>query len=112
MILSTLALDNSFSVTHNILQKIEQVIMTIEYAIRDEKLQYNINRKAVKISALSSGKINKYKYVTCEKTLPSNQSHMIERTKFTYSSLGKTLKRQKQLKIKTTTTTTTKKQGL
>ena len=109
MILSTLALDNSFSVRHNILQKMEQVIMTIEYAIRDEKLQYNINRKAVKISALSSGKINKYKYVTCEKTLHSNQSHMIERTKFTYSSLGKALKRQKQLKINTTTT---KKQGL
>ena len=31
--------------------------MTIEDQIRDEKLQYDINREAEKISALSSGKI-------------------------------------------------------
>ena len=31
--------------------------MTIEYQIRDEKLQYDINREAAKISALSSGKL-------------------------------------------------------
>ena len=30
--------------------------MTIDCKIRDEKLQYNINREAAKISALSSGK--------------------------------------------------------
>ena len=35
--------------------------------IRDKKLQYNINRKAAKISALSSGKIDKYEYLTGEK---------------------------------------------
>ena len=34
--------------------------MTIEDQIRDEKLQYDINREAAKISALSSGKIDKY----------------------------------------------------
>ena len=34
--------------------------------MRDEKLQYYINREAVKISALSSGKINKYEYLTDE----------------------------------------------
>ena len=28
--------------------------------IRDEKLKYNISREAAKISALSSGKIDKY----------------------------------------------------
>ena len=33
----------------------------------DEKLQYNINRKAVKIYALTSGKIDKYEYLTGEK---------------------------------------------
>ena len=37
--------------------------MTIENMIRDEKLQYNINREAAKISALSSGKIDKYEYL-------------------------------------------------
>ena len=32
--------------------------MTIDDKIRDEKLQYVINREAAKISALSSGKID------------------------------------------------------
>ena len=46
--------------------------MTINDQIRDEKLQYDINREAAKISALSSGKIHKYEYLTCKDTLPSN----------------------------------------
>ena len=40
--------------------------MTICDKIRDEKLQYNINRETVKISALSSGKSDKYKYLIGE----------------------------------------------
>ena len=40
--------------------------MTIDDQIRDETLQYNINRKTAKISALSSAKINKYEYLTGE----------------------------------------------
>ena len=63
--------------------------MTINDQIRDEKLQYDINRKAAKISALSSGKIDKYEYVTSKEILPSNQSQIIEQAKFTYSPLGK-----------------------
>ena len=47
--------------------------MTIKDQIRDEKLQYDINREAVKISALSSGKLDKYEYLTSEEILPSNQ---------------------------------------
>ena len=46
--------------------------MTIDNQIKDEKLQYNINREAAKISALSSGKIHKYEYLTGEDILPSN----------------------------------------
>ena len=38
--------------------------MTIDDQIRDEKLQYDINREAAKISAISSGKIDKYEYST------------------------------------------------
>ena len=38
--------------------------MTIEDQIRDEKLQYDINREALKISVLSSGKIEKYEYLS------------------------------------------------
>ena len=33
---------------------------------RDGKLQYDTNREPAKISALLSGKIDKYEYVTCE----------------------------------------------
>ena len=47
--------------------------MTLEDQIRDEKLRYDINGEAAKISALSSGKIDKYEYFTGEKILPSNQ---------------------------------------
>ena len=47
--------------------------MTVNDQIRDEKLQYDLNREAAKISALSSGKIGKYEYLTGEKILPSNQ---------------------------------------
>ena len=63
--------------------------MTINDQNRDENLQYDINREAAKISALSSGKINKYEYFTGEEILPSNQKQIIEQTKFTYSPLGK-----------------------
>ena len=47
--------------------------MTMDDKINDEKLQYDINREATKISALSSGKIDRYEYLTGEKILPSNQ---------------------------------------
>ena len=47
--------------------------MTINDQIREEKLQYDINREAAKISALLSGKIHKYEYLTGENILPSNQ---------------------------------------
>ena len=72
--------------------------MTINDQIRDEKLQYDINREAAKISALSSGKIHKYEYLTGEDILPSNQQQIIEQAKFTYSPLGKAFEKQ----IKTT----------
>ena len=68
--------------------------MTINDQIRDEKLQYDINRKAAKISALSSGEIRKYEYLTGEDILPSNQQQIIEQAKFTYSPLGKAFEKQ------------------
>ena len=71
--------------------------MTIEDQIKDEKLQYDINREAAKISALSSGKIDKYEYLTGEEILPSNQQQIIERAKFTYSSLGKAFEKQRKI---------------
>ena len=68
--------------------------MTIEDQIRVEKLQYDINREAAKISALSSGKIDKYEYLTGEEILPFNQQQIIEQAKFTYSPLGKVFEKQ------------------
>ena len=68
--------------------------MTIEDQIKDEKLQYDISREAAKISALSSGKIDKYEYLTGEEILPSNQQQIIEQAKFTYSPLGKASQKQ------------------
>ena len=62
--------------------------------IRDETLRYDIDKEATKISALSSGKIHKYEYLTCEDILPSNQQQIIERTRFTYSPLRKTFEKQ------------------
>ena len=44
--------------------------------IRDQKLQYDINREAAKISAFSSGKIDKYEYLTGEEILPSNKKQV------------------------------------
>ena len=69
-------------------------MMTVNDQIKDEKLQYNINREAVKISALSSGKVHKYEYLTGEDILPSTQQQIIEQTKFTYSPLGKAFDKQ------------------
>ena len=75
--------------------------MTIDDKIRDEKLQYNINREAAKISVLSSDKIHKYEYLTGEDILPSNKQQIIEQAKFTYSPLGKAFEKQmKRLNIK------------
>ena len=68
--------------------------MTIEDQIKDEKLQYDINREAAKISALSSGKIDKYEYLTGEEILPSNQQQIIQQGKFNYSPLGKALEKR------------------
>ena len=68
--------------------------MTIEDQIKDEKLQYDINSEAAKISALSSGKFDKYEYLTGEEILPSNQRQIIQQAKFTYSPLGKAFEKQ------------------
>ena len=69
-------------------------IMTNNDQIRDEKLQYDINREATKISALSSVKIYKYEYLTGEDILPCNQQQIIEQARFTYSPLGKAFEKQ------------------
>ena len=68
--------------------------MTSDDKIIDEKLQYDINREAAKISALSSAKIDKYEYLTGGEILPSNLRQVIEQANFTYSPLGKAFEKQ------------------
>ena len=68
--------------------------MTIEDQIKDEKLQYDINREAAKISVLSSGKLDKYEHLTGEEIVPSNQQQIIQQAKFNYSPLGKAIEKQ------------------
>ena len=65
--------------------------MTIDINIRNERLQYDTKRKAAKISALSSGKIDKNEYLMGEEILPFDQRRNIELS--LYFSLGKALKR-------------------
>ena len=68
--------------------------MITDGQIRDEKLQYDVNREVAKISTLSSGEIDKYEYVAGEEISPSNQQQIVERAKFTYSPLGKAFEKQ------------------
>ena len=91
---TTLPSDDPLRFRKNLLGQYIIKIMTIEDQIKDEKLQYDINREAAKISALSSGKIDKYEYLTGEEILPSNQQQIIQQAKFVYSPLGKALEKQ------------------
>ena len=71
--------------------------MTIDDKIRDEKLQYDINREASKLPAIYSGKIGQYEYLSGEEILPSNQRQIIEPAKFIYSPLGKDFEEQTKM---------------
>ena len=68
--------------------------MTIDNKIRDEKIQHDIDRESAKISALSSGKLHKYEYLTGEDILPSNQQQIIDKGRFTYFPSGKAFEKQ------------------
>ena len=63
--------------------------MKIDDKIKDEKLQFDINREVAKI--------DKYEYLSAEEILPSDQSRIMEQAKFTYSPLGEAF--EKQIKI-------------
>ena len=60
--------------------------------------QYNLDRKAAKISALSSNNLEKYKYLTGEDLGLKPSS--IDQTKFEYSPWGKTFNMRSDKKEK------------
>ena len=68
--------------------------MKIDEKLRDEKLQYYINREGEKISALSSGKIYRYKYLTGDEIIPPDQRKVIGKAKFAFPPLGKAFEKQ------------------
>ena len=75
--------------------------MTIHDKIKDEKLQYDFDREAAKISAASSRKIDTYEYLTGEAIIPSDQSRTIEQAKFKHFPLAKAFEKQIKTRKKT-----------
>ena len=65
--------------------------MTTDDYIKFEKEQYDINREAAKISAISKSKIDKYDFYTGKEILLSDQSRIIKQAK---SPLGKAFENQ------------------
>ena len=63
--------------------------MIISLEIKNDIVEKRYYKEPTKISVLSSGKIDKYKYVTDEELQLSYQSRIVEQAKFTYSTLGK-----------------------
>ena len=77
--------------------------MTIDEKNRDEKLQYDINREAAKISALSYGKYQHYHILQVKKILSFSQRQIIEQAKFAYSPLEKAFEKQTEKQVDTIT---------
>ena len=78
MIDTALVSNNLLRFRKNLLERIQKLIMTTDNKISDEKLQHDINREAAKVSAISSGKIDKYEYLTVEEIWSPDQSRIIE----------------------------------
>ena len=80
---TSLASDNPLNLWCNLLERMWKLIIITDDKIRDEKLQFDINREVTNIFPLSSGKINNNEYLTGEKTF-SFQNQVKDRAKFTY----------------------------
>ena len=63
-------------------------IKILNRKIKQNKAQYNLDREAAKISALSSNNLDKYEYLTSEDL--DIKPSTVEQAKFEYSPLGKT----------------------
>ena len=80
---TSLASDNPLNLRYN-LERMWKLIIITDDKIRDEKLQFDINREVTNIFPLSSGKINNNEYLTSEKISFSFQNQVKDRAKFTY----------------------------
>ena len=80
---NSLASDNPLNLRYNLLERMWKLIIITDDKIRDEKLQFDINREVTNIFPLSSGKVNNNEYLTGEKIF-SFQNQVKDRAKFTY----------------------------
>ena len=73
-----------------------QKIKTIDNKIKQNKAQYNLDRQAAKISALSSGNVSKYEFLTLKDILSKKELLKKDAAlkSFEYSPLGKTFEVQ------------------
>ena len=62
-------------------------IKILDRKIKQNEAQYDLDRKAAKISALSSNNLDKYEYLTCEDL--DLKPSTVEQARFEYSPLGK-----------------------
>ena len=62
--------------------------------IKAEKITHDLGKEAAKISALKSGDIDKYQYLTDQEIIPSGQEAALSMARFEYSPLGKALEKQ------------------
>ena len=62
-------------------------IKILDRKIMQNEAQYNLDRKAAKISAMSSNNLDKYEYLTGEDL--GLKPSTVEQAKFEYSPLGK-----------------------
>ena len=62
--------------------------------MKNYNISRDISREVAKISALSSGEIDKYEYLTGEEILPSGQSRIVKKARLTYSPLDKAFEKQ------------------
>ena len=75
--MSLTAWKRGFGFRKNLIERILKLIMTIDDEIRDEKLQYDVNREEQKILAVSYGNIDQCEFLTGEEILPSDQRRVI-----------------------------------
>ena len=61
-------------------------VKILDDKIKANKAQYELDREAAKISALSSGELEKYEYLTGEDL--GHKPDVIRKAKFEYSPLG------------------------
>ena len=65
---------------------VKDQLKILDNKIRQNKVDYDLYRNNAKISALPSGKLDKYQYLTCEDY--EYRPDPVQKAKFKYSALG------------------------